>query len=378
MTQKITVSLACLCLMWSNLSAQRIIIDSLEKALVGVTDIRKQIDLSNEISFAYTVVKPDTAWSIAEMTYQKAKDNKYIKGMARAAYCKGSAAFYLGNYDLDIQNTLECLRLYESIQDKVGTAATLSGLGISYDYQGQYDLAIECLQKAIVLAKEIKETRTLGVALCNLANVYSKTKKLEKSLQFALESEQVLSGFSDLRAYAYALNAVANAYLELGEYQKALTYNAKNLKVCQKAAEFDTYISVLMNEGKIYKHLQDYPKAEKNLLEALKMAQEMRNRSKIKDANMEVANLYLVIGDYKQAANYFRQYALIKDTLLSEANAKNIAQMQSKYNIEKKDTKNKLLRKQQQLDKVILKQQFWVIVSIGVFLASLICILVIV
>jgi signal transduction histidine kinase len=100
----------------------------------------------------------------------------------------------------------------------------------------------------------------------------------------------------------------------------------------------------------------------------------MRYRAKHKDISMELANLFLAVGDYKQAASYFQRYALIKDTLLTEANTKNIAQMQNKYDLEKKENENKLLRKQQQLNKVLLRQQFWTIVSIGVFLASLVII----
>lgn len=374
MTQKMSISFTCLCLIWNNLSAQRNIIDSLKKAAVGVTDIRKKIDLNNEISFAYNVVKPDTAWTIAEKTYLEAKKNNYIKGMARAAYCKGSAAFYVGNYDLDIQNTLECLRLYESIQDKAGMSAALSGLGISYDYQGQYEISMKCLTRATRLARESGNPRALGVSLGNLANVYTKQGRTKEALRLALEAESVLAKFNDLRAYAYSLNAVSQVYLKNKEYEKALAYNAKNRAVCKQSAEFDTYISALLIEGKIHKQLKDYAESERNFLEAARIAQRMRYRAKHKDISMELANLFLAVGDYKQAASYFQRYALIKDTLLTEANTKNIAQMQNKYDLEKKENENKLLRKQQQLNKVLLRQQFWTIVSIGVFLASLVII----
>jgi two-component system, sensor histidine kinase and response regulator len=377
MMRKIIFFFGFICLNLSNLSAQQIILDSLERLLFTTKTIHKRIDIINEISFAYTVVRPDTAWSIGETAYQEAKKIAYIKGMARAAYCKGSASFYLGNYDLDIQNTLESLRLYESINDKIGTAYALSGLGISYDYQGQYDLAMEYLLKASALAEEIGETRTFGVALGNLANVYLKKKNPKESLKLALTAEKVLAKFTDLRAYAYSLNAICKAYIDLGDYQKALNINVRNIEVCKKALDYDSYISALLNQGKIYQYLGNYPEAEKNFLEALAMAQRTHNQSKIKDLNIELANLSIKIGDYKQATDYFRQYALIKDTLLTEANAKNIAQMQNKYNIEKKEAENKLLRKQQEFNQLSLKQRFWAIISISGFLASVIIITII-
>lgn len=356
-----------LSLIFSNLNAQQAVLDSLERKIKLVKDPQQRIDIINEIGFAYNVVKPDTAWSINEKAYQEAKKINYIKGMARAAYCKASASFYLGNYDLDIRFTLESLRLYESINDKNGVAVALAGLGISYEYQGQYDLAIEKLQKAGKLAKEIGEIRTLGVSLSNLANAHLKKKNLKQALTLALEAEEILSKFVDKRAYTYTLNSVSNAYMALGDYKNALKYNTKNIEISLQIKELDSYVNALLNEGKIYKGLQDYAMAEKSFRSALTVSRQTHNRYKTKNVSNELAELYLTIGDYKQASEYLKLYALTKDSILTEANAKSIAQMQSFYNIEKKEAENNLLRKQQEFDQANIREKTWLIFSISIF-----------
>jgi signal transduction histidine kinase len=371
---KIVFSILFLNLIIHNLYSQQIIIDSLEKRLQISPNAKQRIDIINEISFAYNVVNPDTAWGISQFAYQEAKKINYTKGMARAAYCKGSASFYLGNYDLDIRFTLESLRLYELINDKAGAAGALSGLGISYDFQGQYDLAIEKLQKASELAREVGEIRPLGVALGNLANVYLKKNNPRESLRLALEAEKFLSNHPDKRAYCYSLNAISKAYLALGDYKNALRYNAENLKISYQVKEYDSYQGALLNEGKIYRALKNYSLAEQNFLESLKVCQQTRNRHKIKDVCLELADLYGKIGNFKQASDYFRLYALTKDTILTEANARSIAQMQSLYNIEKKESENNLLRKQQEFDKANIREKTWLIFSISGFALTIVAV----
>jgi signal transduction histidine kinase len=351
--------------------AQQTVIDSLENILPKVRDDYESINIINEISFAYTSIFPDTAWKIAQKNYEKAQSLNYIKGMARAAYCKGSAFFYMGNYYLDIQNSLEALRLYESVNDKAGMANTCSGLGISYDAQGQNSLAIEYLERASSYAADIQDIRSMGVSSSNLANVYSKIGQPEKGLLLAQKAEKILRGLpSDMRAYDYTLNAICEAYLAMKDYNNALVYNKKHLEIAEEIKDPDNQIVALINAGKIYSGLEKYPQAEQSLEKAIQLAHQNQNEDGRKEGYFELAKMYEKIGNYPKSSYFFKKYSLIKDTLLDEANARNIVHLQAKYDIEKKDTENNLLKKQQALDKATLQIQFWLIVSISIFLLS--------
>ena len=68
-------------------------------------------------------------------------------------------------------------------------------------------------------------------------------------------------------------------------------------------------------------------------------------RELLKKSYKSLSKLYAATGEYDKFLNSFENYADLKDSIFIEENAKQIAEMQTKYETEKKEKENILLKK---------------------------------
>jgi serine phosphatase RsbU (regulator of sigma subunit) len=97
--------------------------------------------------------------------------------------------------------------------------------------------------------------------------------------------------------------------------------------------------------------LKKYDDANHYISQSLSMLKSIGFKDGIKDAYSSLSDLFERQGDFKQAYNYRKLYSEMKDTLLNEQSSKQLTEMNSKYESEKKD--KELIKK----DAEITKQQ---------------------
>ena len=75
----------------------------------------------------------------------------------------------------------------------------------------------------------------------------------------------------------------------------------------------------------------------------------------MRDAYASLSDLFDAKGDYKQAFNYHKRFSEIKDTLLNEQSGKQMAEMNTKYDSEKKD--KELIKKDAEINKQLAETE---------------------
>jgi len=102
------------------------------------------------------------------------------------------------------------------------------------------------------------------------------------------------------------------------------------------------------NLGKVFIKQGKLEKADDYTIKSLKLYKEIGEKAGIKDAYSTLSELYKTKGDYKQAFDYQMLFSEIKDTLLNEKSSKQMAEMNTKYDSEKKDKAIQLLNKEKE------------------------------
>lgn len=113
-----------------------------------------------------------------------------------------------------------------------------------------------------------------------------------------------------------------------------------------------------------YLQINELEAALKQAQESLEKAQEASSQIDIKLAYRTLSDIYQSKKDYDKALNYYQQYNQIKDSLLSGENAEKIAQLQTRYEQDKKQVEIELLRSKRERDYLLL-------LILGVFLLAL-------
>ena len=135
---------------------------------------------------------------------------------------------------------------------------------------------------------------------------------------------------------------LGGVYMGKGEYKKALSYIKKSLPYFEKnAPPWDLNIAYY-SVTTCYTALKEFDSAQKYGLKNYKMTEEQGNIDGIISSGKYLADVYLKMGKYKDAASLYRSTLTRSDSMYDINTTKQVAEMQTKYETEKKDEQLKL------------------------------------
>jgi len=122
--------------------------------------------------------------------------------------------------------------------------------------------------------------------------------------------------------------------------------------------------------SKAYLAINDFDKAKKYGLDALKIAKEANAKLRIMERSLLLSKVYQQSKNYDNALRYYQEYKAYADSVFNETQSKQIADMETKYDTEKKEQENKYLRLQDVKNKALIHQSFLlnIVSGIGVVL----------
>jgi hypothetical protein len=144
-----------------------------------------------------------------------------------------------------------------------------------------------------------------------------------------------------------------------------LAYYHKANDLIQLSNDRFAEASVLANIGSIYM-INNQKETSTYFLKSLKIAKEIKARYLVLSAYSNLVEYYKLFGDYEQALIYHELHTLINDSIYNENTANAIAEMQTKYETEKKEKENEVLIKDIKIEKD--SKRFLIVVIAGLFL----------
>jgi signal transduction histidine kinase len=245
--------------------------------------------------------------------------------------------------------------------------------------QGNYEGALYFSQKALSVAEKQKDTANISLHLSDIGNVYHDFEDYEKGVLYAKKAYAIMNSASE-KQYKYLIFANNIIGINFDDWQKpdsALHYHYKNLKLLKKVEDTLRFSFVYNNIGntllkqkkyaearkyqtralvidKIRNHAyslaSDYNNlatiaynenqiklAENYFVEAEKYAKESGFIEKIRDVTQQQAWFYKKTGNYKMALELQEQFFILRDSVFKEKRAVAVAEMETKYQTEKKE-----------------------------------------
>ncbi|OFY85505.1 MAG: hypothetical protein A3F72_10045 [Bacteroidetes bacterium RIFCSPLOWO2_12_FULL_35_15] len=101
--------------------------------------------------------------------------------------------------------------------------------------------------------------------------------------------------------------------------------------------------------AKIYISQKQYEKAIEKLKEALALSNEIKAQKQLSQAYLMSSEVYFEMGNYKQAYESHQKYSNLKDSMFSKESTGQIAEMNTKYETDKKNREIELLKKEKEI-----------------------------
>jgi len=304
--------------------------------------------------------------------YQKSIPFKQLindkKGESYALHIIGMLYRKLNKYEISLEYELKSLKIAEQIKDKTRIANTLNGIGLIYHSLDKYDDAKIYYKKYLEIAIEMNKPIDIADGYNNLGIIYLEQKNNKKALEYYLKAMQLYQQANYTEGLALSYNNIGNMYLKVGNMSKAIDYHNKSLAIEIERNNREGIAYSFVNIAEIYRKKHDYSKAIEYKLLALDSTRENEITLSIYDS---LSVIYTEINDYKEAYRYHKKYSALKDTVFNSESNKQMEEMRTKYDTEKKEHENKeLLQEQKIRDNKIFVQQLVGVAIVAILLLT--------
>ncbi len=231
-------------------------------------------------------------------------------------------------------------------------------MGILYREQGQFAKAAPYFRESMEMYRSLKDTLLYFDAVGSLCIVYQSMSMPDSSLGLLEESQPLMIA---LRKNNYELGMLQERYGDAWfaklRYDRAMESYDTAYKIFLRNNNKADMAYESMNLGKTFAALKNYHDAENYLLISYRVNDSLKLVNYTHDAADQLAKLFKTTGDWRKAYSWLEKESALKDSLeLMDENEKT-AQLQAKYETEKKDEEIALLKKDRELNRAILLRQ---------------------
>lgn len=309
---------------------------------------------------------------------QKIIDNKNSSASQKlAAYVELAEYFSIKDFDKTIGIYETGKVLAKKTEDSVAYARLARITGVAYYFKGQYEKAASLYYEAITVFEKRGEKKQLALALNDLAKLYRKTRDLDKALLYYDRARQLFTDLRDssgiqmilnesgvvyeykenfpeaIRHYeaslqiaralndkvgiAYALSFIAGVYTIQKNYTAAEKYLKEVLSIRESLKDTFTIALTHTDLGVLYSAKGDYGNAIQNLTLSNKVAEELKYPELQSSNYRELSTVANNSGNYQAALDYYKKYTAIRDSLFTVEKTKQITELNTRYETEKKE-----------------------------------------
>jgi class 3 adenylate cyclase len=336
------------------------LIDSLIHELPKAKADTIKVHFMSQISFAYSLINPDSGLIFSNRALDLAKKIKWEKGIGNAYYFRGSNYISLTKLPEALDDYFNAMRYFENLGDSGKLAGTLSNIGVIYGYQKKNDKALEYFLKALEIIRKVKPRSNFEAAhLGNIGICYFEKKDFAKALAYNLQALSILKEINNVEMLPLNLNAIAGIYLEMKDNFNTLNYTKQAMDIATEIGNEAIVASCYAIKGKAV--LNIVTQKNQQLLDslyhgnkelALKDAKANLDSALAKFINgdqVQLASLYTSLieleeykGNYQAALNYLKLHKAIDDSLFTADNNDKIMQSAMQYEFDKKEATTKL------------------------------------
>lgn len=255
----------------------------------------------------------------------------------------------LGDFKEALDHYFQARRIYEKAGDKEKIAMTSSNIGIVLKGRKDFKQAAAYYRNAMNIYKELG--KKFGVAACyaNLGSAYFYVPMYDSSLYYSLEATKAFEELNVQQFLPTTLGNAGMAYDKLGMKKESKEALSRAIALHEKYDNKKDLSFALRYLGSVYRAEKNYSEAKKTVERALEMATLINSRQEMLDAHNELSLVYEAQGNLTKALAEMRAYDVVKDTLYQQDKTKAIAELQTKYETEKKESEIKLLRQENEL-----------------------------
>lgn len=252
----------------------------------------------------------------------------------------GAIAIRVRKLDEAIVYFYKCLAFDEKSGDKTAIATSCNNIGTVFLDKKDFGSARKYLERAKQLRMENKDTIGYVKASLNLGIILKEEGKNREVVQLLSKLLPLIQENDFPNEFSQILNNLGIANKFLGNYDRALAHFERALALREKYGILKDMPAVLSNIGDIYALQGKYENALSYLRKAAQQAKEAKQIDIERNAVNIILKCYLETHQSALALPYLDRLNELNEAFYNNQATSQIAEVQTKYETEKKDREN--------------------------------------
>ena len=300
---------------------------------------KKKIEKYIEIISDLTTRSPQVGIKLGEQALNDFKPKEFPSEYAKLLYLLGDSYYLTGDFTKSLPLLQKSIDSYEKLNDKTDLPLVYIAIGRLYKKaQDDCKNAAVYYQKAEKIYESTKNRQELATVHNYLGNIAEHCDNdLEKALSYYHKTEKYYTEVKDTIGLSYSYDFISQIYGQQNRPEDAIQKQTKALQLRISTKDSFAIAISYTNLGEIYILQNNYSKALENFEKALET---IKNHD-FKDLKSyllgKLSDVCLEQKNFSCAYEYLKQQKVMKDALLDEEKHKQLAEMKTKYETEKKE-----------------------------------------
>ncbi|MBI9058602.1 MAG: tetratricopeptide repeat protein [Labilibaculum sp.] len=361
-------------------------VDFVENTLDSIQEINSKIEFLNDWTGKNYRTQSEVALFYSQECLKLAQANNNNSGAGDALVRIGLIQKRKGNYTEALNLYNQAIDHYKISNDSIGINRTKLNRGNLYKNTEKYNLALKDYFQSLSFLTTQKDHKACALINNSIGLVYKQLKDYEKALNYYKESAKICSTKNLVTSLYYCYNNIGNLLSIKHNFQDALFYYKKNLDVLKEKPNNYKQAQTYHNIGACFLEMKQYSLAMEYQKKSLKLKEAIGNKgliitslnglshsnymtNNLDDAlkysrralllEKEIGNIEYQITTTEEifkifthqnkadsAIHYFGIHKQLRDSILKSETLQQVAEIQTKYETEKKENQILLLEKE--------------------------------
>ena len=304
--------------------------------------------------------------------YQIRQGDQDVRSLAMTCNNLGGTYAELFKPDSSIHYYLKSLKIFEDLKEYSNLASAYSNIGNLYNDQKIHDKAINYLEKALTIRLEHGEEKKCMFTYNNLAVAYGTSEgndeqNLTKALEYSNKGIEIALKYKNNYVAGVIDGGICHILLEKGKYQDAIPHCEQSIKLLTEAKRMVNLVFPYVNLASVYNRLDQPQKALDFAMKGYAIMDSNKLADPLEVYLEEIGTAHEKLGNHKEALVWFKKFMKLDDSLFRSENVRSLADVETKYQSEKKE-KELIIERERNY-----KKTSWLI-GFGIFLVAFILI----
>lgn len=270
---------------------------------------------------------------------------------------RGNYFYRLGDFKNASKGYFQALENAEKNKDEENMAAAYNSIGNIFFYEGDHDKAIAYYKKSLDIHKKTGNVRRMASALDNIGLAYSNKGDLKSAIVYQKNALSLLEKTTDSMTIAESYLNLGTTYERMEQYDTAKIYVEKAYRLNKKINYAIGLCNAASQLGAVEFFRKNYDAALPYLNEGFDLANELELLPQLHKVSEYMYRCYEAMHDYPNTIKYLKIYSDVNGKLYTADNTKAQKELAEKYETDKKQKENELLKKNNEISQSKLSQE---------------------